>query len=119
MKVRFILTALAAVVVICAMLPRTKRAANTAQQSVAPQANRVGSVTGEFKAEEAAAPLLLAADVTHPKQGFLAERKADLSPGELKQLEWLFRERLKAALQRWAQAYAGRIPFNPEEVTMD
>jgi hypothetical protein len=119
MKVRVILTALAAVVLICAVLPRSKRAARGTRPAGAPQANRVGSVTGEFKPEEAPAPLLLAADVTHPKRGFLAERKAELSPGELKQLEWLFRERLKPALQRWAQAYDGRIPFNPEEVAME
>src|ERR1022692_3812734 len=43
--------------------------------------------------------------------GFTKEQREDLAR--------IFRERFKPALERWCNAYEGRIPFRPEDVTLD
>jgi hypothetical protein len=48
-----------------------------------------------------------------------SKRASELSPQEKAELEKRFESKLKPALVKWCQAYEGRIPFLPSDVTID
>jgi hypothetical protein len=46
-------------------------------------------------------------------------RKRSFTPKEREELEKKFAAKLKPAIERWCRSYAGHVPFNPEELTME
>ena len=49
----------------------------------------------------------------------VAKRVADFSSDEKVELTQKFNEKFKPAIENWCKAYKGRIPFKPEDVTLD
>src|SRR5205807_1379431 len=52
------------------------------------------------------------------RKGF-AVPAADMTAEEKAALAKKFKDKFKPALTKWSNAYAGHIPFDPEEVTLD
>jgi hypothetical protein len=46
-------------------------------------------------------------------------RARDMTPEQRAELARKFEEKFKPALEHWCSAYAGRVPFKPEDVTLD
>ncbi len=48
-----------------------------------------------------------------------AKRSAEFTEAEKTELAKKFKERFKPAIARWCKAYSGRVPFQPDDVTLD
>jgi len=44
---------------------------------------------------------------------------SDFTDTEKVELRRMFNERFKPAIERWGSAYAGHLPFNPSDITLD
>lgn len=51
--------------------------------------------------------------------GVFMARRTQLDAIQLAAVKEAFEERLKPAIQAWCKAYSGRVPFGPEDVTVD
>jgi hypothetical protein len=49
----------------------------------------------------------------------LGMRARDLTPEQMSEFEKRFNERIKPAIDKWASAYAGHLPFDPSILTID
>ena len=54
----------------------------------------------------------------HRRLRKIATRAADMTEEQKAQLAKKFQDRFKPALAKWCHAYAGRIPFNQDDVTL-
>jgi len=49
----------------------------------------------------------------------LGKRASDFTPEQKAEFEKTFNERIKPAIDKWANAYAGHLPFDPSVITID
>jgi hypothetical protein len=58
--------------------------------------------------------------VTHPvPRHNLTLRAVELTEAQRENLAKIFQDRLKPAVEEWCRVYSGRVPFRPEDVTLD